>query len=377
MRSRSSADRDWSRKHEIQWTKVVVITICWMFVGLLISLYDHLLLASELANGYTAGNSFSKNLVFNLAAAFMGGVLGSLWLVTYVNDKARDKPYGHALLLVALSFVCIVIFITLVLGATFVKYETGFWPLEENLATTEFYHNVLNPFHLKNVVVWGCVVVLTQLGLQVNDKFGQGLLWAFIKGRYHRPQEEQRIFMFVDLISSTAIAERLGHERYYRLLKDFFADITDSIIYNRGNIYQYVGDEVVISWICDEGISYRSDFLHCYFDMREKIAIRESYYQRRYGWVPDFKAAVHYGVVTAGEIGIIKRDLTFSGDVLNTAARILTFCKEYGKHLLISEKLKSLISHPASPFKFEQMGEKLLRGKSEPTKIYAVSLNLE
>ena len=319
------------RKLSIQLGKVLVIILCWLIVGLLLTLYDHFLLSSELTGGYVQGNSFLKNLIFNLSAAFIGALLGGLWLVLYVNEKLREKSYGYTLFMVALSFFAIVAFIMLVLGMAFVKYETGHWPYTDSDATKAFHKNLTNPFHLKNVVVWGSVVMLTQVGLQVNDKFGQGLLKAFITGKYHKPQKEQRVFMFVDLIGSAAMAEKLGNENYYNLLKDFFADITDSIIYNRGKIYQYVGDEVVISWQCD-GKLVRHDFLDCYFDMRKKIRAKEGRYIDKYGLLPDFKAAIHYGEVTVGEIGIIKRDLTFSGDVLNTAARILTFCKEYGKN---------------------------------------------
>jgi adenylate cyclase len=53
---------------------------------------------------------------------------------------------------------------------------------------------------------------------------------------------------------SRIIAEQLGDEKYHTLLKDFFADITIPIVENGGNIYQYVGDEVVIAWDIEEGI---------------------------------------------------------------------------------------------------------------------------
>ncbi|MGI9551623.1 MAG: hypothetical protein ACR2MT_10515, partial [Aurantibacter sp.] len=236
-----------SKKLSIQISKVIIIMFCWLFVGILITLYDHFLLASELALGPSEGYSFNKNLAFNLSAAFLGSFLGSLWLVFYVNEKLRDRPYGFTLAMVALSFFVIVGFIAFILGISFVRYETGHWPFVDPASTNELVKNLTNPVHIKNMVVWANVVLLTQLGLQVNDKFGQGMLWAFITGRYHRSKKEQRVFMFVDLIGSTSIAEKLGNTSYYDLLKNFFADITDSIIYNGGNIYQYVGDEVVIS----------------------------------------------------------------------------------------------------------------------------------
>jgi len=359
------------RKLSIQLDKVFVIVLCWLFVGVLLTLYDHFLLSSELSDGYTKDYSFFKNLTFNLSAAFLGSSLGSLWLIFYVNEKFRDRPYGYTLALVALSFFVIVAFIAFALGMGFVRYETGHWPYTNSLATEELYRNLSNPFHLKNIVVWANIVLLTQIGLQVNDKFGQGLLWAFITGKYHRPKKEQRVVMFVDLIGSTTIAERLGNENYYKLLKDFFADITDSIIYNRGEIYQYVGDEVVISWQCDKH-AVQFDYLNCYFDMRKAIESKKEKYQNKYQQVPDFKAAIHHGEVTIGEIGIIKRDLTFSGDVLNTTSRMLGFSKVYQTNILISEELFDYLTPAKAPYKYLKMGKELLRGKSQKTGIYTV-----
>ena len=83
--------------------------------------------------------------------------------------------------------------------------------------------------------------------LQVSDKFGQGVLISFLLGKYHRPKEEDRIFMFMDLKSSTTHAEKLGHIKYSQFIQDCFFDITDVVIKYDAKIYQYVGDEVVLS----------------------------------------------------------------------------------------------------------------------------------
>ena len=50
--------------------------------------------------------------------------------------------------------------------------------------------------------------------LGVNDLLGPGVLFAFVAGRYHHPRREERILLFVDMRASTAIAERLGEERF-------------------------------------------------------------------------------------------------------------------------------------------------------------------
>lgn len=46
-----------------------------------------------------------------------------------------------------------------------------------------------------------------------------------------------------------------------------------------------------------------------------------------------------FTIIIAGEIGIIKRDINFSGVVLNTAARIQSKCNEYDVKLLSSDEL--------------------------------------
>jgi len=96
-----------------------------------------------------------------------------------------------------------------------------------------------------NFILWGTITLFL---LQVNDKFGSGILLKFLAGNYHQPKKEERIFMFMDMRSSTTIAEKIGNEKYFNLLNDVFADITNTIINYEGEIYQYVGDEIVISW---------------------------------------------------------------------------------------------------------------------------------
>lgn len=358
-----------SRKRQIQWRKIFIIVLVWPFIGLVIAIYDHLSLLSAISQGFAEGYTFIKHLIFNLSAALMGSFFGGMWLVLYVNEKARDKPYGFTLLAVALSFFVIVSFIMLTLGTFLVKHETGEWPFGNEYSTKAFYDHLSNPLHVKNIIVWGTVVLLTQFILQMNDKFGQGLLWSFITGKYHRPQHEKRIFMFLDLIGSTTIAEKLGNEQYYNMLRDFFADVTNSIIYNNGIIYQYAGDEVIVSWPVGKD---NTDCINCYFDIRRRVDALSIKYQERYGLVPDFKAALHFGEVTAGEIGIIKRELTYSGDVLNTTARIMSQCKVYDRKLLVSGQLHGHLTKSSSSYTFEKMGKQELRGKSEQVEIYAV-----
>ncbi len=337
-----------------------MIIVAWMCIGFTIGLCDHFLLFSNAGKGSTEDYSFMVGMFINIGAGFTSGLIAGSILVFYVNERFRNEPYWVTVFLVAAVFVVVFIFIVLLVGILIIPLVTG-----RSLLLPEGHDDMVmyisDTGHYKNAIIWGSVVALTQFALQINDKFGQGVLWKMVRGRYQKPRHEERIFMFVDLMSSTAIAELLGNEKYHMLLKDYFADITNSIIYNKGEIYQYIGDEIVISWKLEAGVT-NNNCLECYFDMRKSIFRLKEKYESRYGLVPDFKAGIHYGHVIAGEIGIIKRDITYSGDVMNTTSRIQGMCNELKVKLLCSDDLLTLLP-VQERFKRISLGDIELKGK--------------
>lgn len=204
---------------------------------------------------------------------------------------------------------------------------------------------------------------------QVNRKFGPGNLRRLLLGKYYHPRRENRIFLFLDLKSSTTHAERLGHHRYSSLIQDCFRDLAVTLE-NRAGVYQYVGDEAVLSWEAETGLD-QLNCLRAFFRFRDQLHARAHHYERRYGFVPEFKAGGNIGEVTGVEVGEIKREIAFHGDVLNTAARIQSLCNEYHEELLISEYLNRALP-PSSDFTFHRIGTMQLRGRQVPLDVYAV-----
>ena len=92
------------------------------------------------------------------------------------------------------------------------------------------------------------VAVAVQFILQMNRMIGANILGYFVAGVYHRPKSEERMFLFLDLTGSTQMAERLGSARYFELLRRFVDDLTEPVLETGGEIYQYAGDEVVVTW---------------------------------------------------------------------------------------------------------------------------------
>jgi class 3 adenylate cyclase len=182
--------------------------------------------------------------------------------------------------------------------------------------------------------------------------------------------EVERIFMFLDIRSSTSIAERLGHLRYFGLLNDFFRDIAGPIENSRGQIYQYVGDEVVVNWTPENGLN-NANCIACFFGIEEVMERLAGQYEQKYGLVPTFKAGMHMGKVSTGTVGTLKKEVIYTGDVLNTTSRIEGLCNKYNVRLLLSQNLADRL--PADRrYATKSIGAIGLRGKSSEMHLMTV-----
>jgi adenylate cyclase len=351
-----------NQRTKLKLRQLGVITVAWLIVALIITVYDHLVLISQNSQGPSEAYSLPLALAFNSISALIGAVLGGSLMVFYINERFHDKSYAYTIAAVSIGYVLVILCIVTVLGMIAVPMRTG-KPLSDAVSVEALKTFLLDGTRAKNVLIWSIIVGITQMVMQINSKFGHGAFGNIISGKYNTPKEENRIFMFLDLNSSTTIAENLGDEKYHELLKDFFADITNPILDNKGEIYQYVGDEVIVVWTHEDGTE-NSRCVQCFFDIKRHIEKKKESYLKRYGLIPTFKAGIHCGRVVAGEVGIIKRDITYSGDVLNTTSRIQSMCKEFNAEIIASADLLSELSL-ANLYSAEPLGYIKLRGKEK------------
>ena len=204
---------------------------------------------------------------------------------------------------------------------------------------------------------------------QVNLMLGGNNLGKLLSGRFYHPRDEKRIFMFIDLQSSTSIAEKLGHIKYSTLIQDCFNDL-GIVSENEAEIYQYVGDEVILTWKHEDGLR-NGNCLNAFYHFKELLSQRADYYEEKYQCKPFFKAGLHAGIVTVTEVGKHKKEIAYHGDTINTAARIQGMCNDYNKELLISKSLKDQL--PENGFAFEDMGSIPLKGKQSEVHLCSVS----
>ncbi|MEJ1237106.1 adenylate/guanylate cyclase domain-containing protein [Chryseolinea sp. T2] len=347
-----------SARTKIQFYQLLVLLGAWMAFAIVMTLYDHLIINSMNSNGASSFYSFQYALVSNCISAMIGGLTGGSFLIFVINTRYDTKPIISTVLVATVVYLGVIAIIVVVI--TCIAYLHA---LTNSIEVSNTW-NVIKRFlsddtRIKNIFTWYCVVAITQVILQINKRFGEGNLLRILKGQYNVAHQERKIFMFLDLNDSTRLAESLGDEQYHGLLRDFFADISDEIVNNGGRIYQYVGDEVVVQWDYQEdGPNDRC--VKTFFDIKAKMSREGVKYVNRYGVVPSFKAGLHYGRVIAGEVGTVKREITYSGDVLNTAARIMSMCTRLNTDLLLSSELASILG---GRYEFHTHGAFALKGK--------------
>src|SRR5262245_3216223 len=307
-----------------------------------------------------------------LAAAATGAVigLGMAWFeLTLIPRMIRSLTVGGLLLTRTFFYVTLC-------GVAIHAVTMSLLGLSEHGGLLAYYRSeqyrdfVLGGRFVVALAILTLVSFLLNFVRQLNRMLGPGALMNLLRGRYHRPVAEERIFMFLDLNNSTAIAEALGPLRFNDFKNDFFHDLAEPVLETRGQIYQYVGDEAVVTWTVERGLR-QGNCLRCVFLMSEVIHEHKDRYLARYGIVPEFKAGLHGGPVVTAEIGDIKKDIVYSGDTVNVAARVEAQCRPLERRVLVSESLLRQC-HVPEELQVEDMGARELRGKVEALRLYSV-----
>jgi adenylate cyclase len=213
-------------------------------------------------------------------------------------------------------------------------------------------------------IVYSVVFLISaNLVLGITNIIGPRAFLYFITGRYHSPLEENRFVLFVDIAGSTGLAERLGGVAIHRLLDRVFRLLTLAVVDYRGEVLNYVGDEVIVTWP-ERGGAVDCRPLRCFAAMRDELAGASSQLEREFGAVPRIRGSLHFGPVIVGEIGDVKRAIVFNGDVMNTAARLEELSRNVDGGFLASRAAMERFSS-APPFAVRDLGRLPIRGRTD------------
>lgn len=354
----------------IKWRTVFYIIISWVVFGEIINLINYLFLQSVAESGGINGYNLNVHLLFTFFVIPLGGLTAGAAIVFFLREGFRKYPLGLSLSITTLTILMVMILLSAPASLIFNSLSLSLAPWSRTVVAESV--KIFRSYTLwYNLVLWGSITAVTIIVLHINEKYGQGVFFKLLIGKYYRPKVETRIFMFLDIKSSTTIAEKLGHEKWFRLLNDFYNGITEPILNYKGDIYEYVGDEIIVNWTLQKGLR-ENNCINCFYAIKTYILQRRDYYAMHYGVVPGFKASLHSGSVTVGEIGRIKKEIIFTGDTLNTSARIVELCNHYNAELLISKSLMEQLKKQKT-YEYEKVGELELRGRQQPITIYKVT----
>ncbi len=353
--------------------RIIPFGVIWLLVGWFVLFVQEA--AIENQSVITSGVITLTTEVFvfaSIAVFFVGLLVGSievLWLENLFGQKSLSKK-----ILYKTGFYTVFMFI--IIGITYpiaAGLELNVSPFDKSV-WQKFSDYLLTLDFLSTLVSMSFSLFLCFFYAGISDNLGHGVMMNFFTGKYHKPTEEERIFLFCDMKHSTTIAERLGHVKYFELLRKYYSDFSDSIIRHSGEVYQYIGDEIVISWKSKDGIK-NNNCINCFFAMKKDLKKNADRYLSNFGVVPTFKAGLHLGEVTTGEIGALKKEIIFTGDVLNTTARIQGLCNQLNAEILVSEDLVKVLSLN-NRFNVVPLGTTGLKGKEQKMELFTIERTL-
>jgi adenylate cyclase len=222
---------------------------------------------------------------------------------------------------------------------------------------------------LRHSLGWVLIFIATQLAIEFYEKYSPGVFWQILIGRYIRSKTERRIVLFLDLVDSTPIAEQLDSQKNFGFIRDFIYFVSLAFLEYDGRIYQYVGDEIVVSWVhkpkniikCLNAVALASRLLQK----------NKAYFKKRYGFIPEFNVGIHSGELSVGEIGVVKKDIAMSGDTMNTAARIRDYSKKIKTNCVLS---KDFLDGTNVKWRMKSLGPVDLKGKSEEIELLTLNV---
>lgn len=220
------------------------------------------------------------------------------------------------------------------------------------------------------IVIAALVTLLLVMLRHAAQIVGERSFRDIMRGRYHRPRAEERFFLFVDVVGSTPVAEKMGPLAVHRYLNRVFEVASEAVDAHDGEVHQYVGDEMVVTWTVAEGRPGARP-LACLFAIEAALAGAAAGFERDFGTAPGIRAALHAGEVVTGEIGGSRRAIVFHGDVMNTASRIENATRTLGHRYLVSEDAL-LRLEDAGRYHPEDLGLQQLRGREALVRVYSV-----
>jgi adenylate cyclase len=191
---------------------------------------------------------------------------------------------------------------------------------------------------------------------------GPETLFHLLVGTYHRPVQDRKVLLFLDVNDSTALGVALGPLATRALMRKFLADVSRPIIDFGGDIYLYKGDGLIATWNWAAAMRHKA-VLSAVDAMFQTIERERNVYERLWDRVPSFRVGIHGGAVVVSEQGEAKRSIGIYGDTINIAARMEEAAKSHNVSCIMSKVLADAFG---CCDRLRPVGEETVKGISGP-----------
>jgi adenylate cyclase len=183
--------------------------------------------------------------------------------------------------------------------------------------------------------------------------------------------------MFMDVRGFTPISEALSATELVEFINTLLAPLSDAIQDELGTIDKYIGDSIMAFWNAPVDVADHP-VRACRAALKMRAVVKALNEADAFGFAArgfadpliGIGVGINTGFACVGNMGSQKRfNYSAMGDVVNIAARIESTTRNFGTDLLVSEEL----AQSARGIALLEAGEILLKGKSKPTKLYAIA----
>jgi adenylate cyclase len=314
----------------------------------------------------TVGQNHFIPLVLSSCMAVLTWLAEDVVLYRHLSRKSIGIVF-----LYRFSVLIILVAVVFLVVSTYHYHNKLFTNIDEYLLLLKWFF--LSRTSVFLFIMSAIISVIINMFKAIRQKVGVHNFSKIVSGYYRKPREEERIFIFIDLISSTKYAEQLGHRQYSKFLQKCFEPLGLLEIKYRAMQYQIIGDEVVLTWYSKNIQNFRYA-VKFYYEFIYTLGCRQEEFEREFGIIPNFTASINSGKIMVSEVGSVKSEIAFHGDVLNTAARIQKQCKSYNRQLLVTKAFATKFEEVSQGFKTEWVAKDLLIGKKHHVDIFAVEL---
>ncbi|MDD9909749.1 MAG: adenylate/guanylate cyclase domain-containing protein [Ahrensia sp.] len=349
---RLHSDFVWRSRME-KWLVVLFVTIISGFIG---EMYG------TLVYGEDAGDHW-RGFRTGATIGFISAVIEVFYIRSVRRSWVRRVAFLPGLLVRILALTVIVR--VGLKGNEFLSQYLAGQPLGQDLSFRQ---------ELRDTLFSMGIVIAFVVGTQLSSIIGWRRFTSLVIGRYFRPSVEDRVFLLVDLVDSTALASRLGNVRFHELLSEFFYQLDRALVSSRGEVVSYIGDAVIFTWPLSDDRRKNARSIHALIQMISHIKDNEAWFEAEFGAAPSFRAVLHGGEVVVGECGDSRRQVTYLGSVLNMIGRLEGLAKNENQPFLITKEIVDRMEPPKGVH-FKSFGERQLKGLEKPISVYSINID--